>query len=173
MFPTKRKSPLGFDEYVVPSGIAGQYVDPGAMATTRGQTIYYRKQYADDPDVQTHERIHVGQSQEQEPPLADVIKAVRPYMDPEGLAEGSQYRRSEIPAYYFSTAVNPEKEVSSFPPAIRDDMRARYQKSADTQQQAFNNYVNLLYRLNPKSSQHVEAAMPRELMERYVRYAGR
>ena len=171
--PVKRKSPLGYPEVVVPPDMYAEYGltgDTAARAMPSGVTYYRQSQ--DVPDIRTHERIHIGQYQlQKQPTLLDVIQALKVFTDANYLSN-QKNAESEIPAYEFSTPIDPQKKAAIYPQSwTRERANAiqAYTAYAQKQQQAFNNYINLIYRLNPQSSFNVEAAMPDNLMTNYIR----
>lgn len=170
----QRKSPLGYTETVVPPSLQSQYLRPGNMASTIGRSVYYRSQYADDPDVTTHERIHVGQNELSRTPTKEQIRGVLPGWTV-NLGAESASPAEEPPAYYFSSpAKTPDEATAIYPKtpmfAKARDAAARGAAAGQRQQQdAYNAYVDLLYQLNPQQTAPVEAAMPDKLEREYVK----
>jgi hypothetical protein len=156
--PARRKSPLGYDEYVVPRELYGDYGLGSALGKSyQGGQSYYREE-ADTPEVNTHERIHIGQYQL---PAYPDAKSVKMALSPssELLSTTDPY---EMPAYLFSSAL-----------ADRADYATGYPKAiADRQQESFNNYIELVRRTNPDHVAHVEAAMPARLQREYINTPG-
>lgn len=139
-----RINPLGYDEYKgnLPSGkSASTFIHNGVPYTV------FSPPFFNDPDVQTHERIHQGQLQLRNqigiPQLQRALNLFQNYPPP---TNDPQF---ETPAWSFST--------------VESDPGRRAQ-----QQMAFNAYIDELRRVNPSVVDKVTAQAPVELQRGYV-----
>jgi hypothetical protein len=178
----ERHSPLGYREVSVdPESLYGKRIfdahspDTSAIAIPDTRTNYFKSSHYNTPSTVTHERIHQGQfNLANQPSLESIIEALSPLNIPEltrGYASAGPNRSDplEPPAYTFQQVDAPTTSVltKSTNPAASPSYT--YQPIANRQQLAFNNYIDLMYRANPRSSYHLEAAMPEPLLAEYVR----
>jgi len=91
---TTRTSPIGADEVVV----SQEDLPRGALASQRLNTIRYRPEVFNDPNIIAHENIHIGQSRLAAPPPVDRIRAIFGdlYDTHKGAGPHPEY---EVPAY--------------------------------------------------------------------------
>jgi hypothetical protein len=161
-----RKSPLGYTERV---GDPETFRAKGGKAYTDPETLvsYYDARYWNDPSTQTHERIHAGQYRlPNKPTEGQVTQSLAPYFSRDKsvryMSLDGKVKPEEAPAYAFQSVADPGQSRYSLDTGQTLPLSAM-------QQEAFNNYVDMTYRLNPGQSYHVEAPMPEELMREYVR----
>ena len=178
----ERRSPLGYREVSVdPSSTYGKLLfdaqspDTSAIAIPDSRTNYFKSPHYNKPSTVTHERIHQGQfNLPNQPSLESIIQALSPINLPDltrGYASVGPNRSDplEPPAYTFQQvdAATTSVLTKSADPAATPSYS--YQPIGNRQQLAFNNYIDLMYRANPRSSYHLEAAMPDPLMTEYIR----
>lgn len=159
-----RLSPLGIPEFIVDPN-KSRMVPEGISATTSPRPIpqiFYSPKTANYPDTQTHERIHAGQYL-----LPDQIDApieqINQIFGTNTFGSDDPVPSAEIPAYEFSyDLTNPKNN----PKYIN---RLNLEK-----QNKFNQYLDLMNRLNADQAESLEAAMPPQMLTNFIRdYARR
>ena len=142
----ERKSPVGYPELlgITPSGILAKTMyDIDKNHTPL--TVYNRDSW-DDPETQAHERLHQGQlAIKAAANVQQVKQALLSGIQPTGRTELSLQHTNdplEMPAYLFES----------------------FDKN---NQQAYNNYMNLLQRTNPKNVESVGASSLPEYQRGY------
>lgn len=176
----ERRSPLGYREVSVdPESLYGKRLfdahtpDTSAIAIPDTRTNYFKSSHYNNPRVATHERIHQGQfNLANQPSLESIIQALAPINLPDltrGYASGGPGKPDplEPPAYTFQQVDSPTAYVLT--KQATPTSSYSYQPIGNRQQLAFNNYIDLMYRANPRTSYHLEAAMPDPLMTEYIR----
>ena len=159
-----RKSPLGYDETIYPDN--AQFAR-GAAATTLGDVASFTQRNSSDPETVNHERLHVAQNQLKNQPSAEQVRAA---MTPNMLGMvgdlgGGRFPEAEMPAYAFSSVLPEHIKPSKWYHGNEKDFQWG-------QQESFNNYINLMEKLNPGQSHHILAASPIELQRGYIGSGG-
>lgn len=172
---TERRSPLGIRELLVPAS----YIQPGAQATTsfgygeRAPVIRYNKKFANDPQVMNHERIHAGQDLTGQNLPVDLVARLLGYKRPDEAIGGSGlFAALEMPAYEFSIPYDNAKlqrHLSQEPTAKgKADLKNRFKGLQADQQQKLNRYLGMMNLRTANQAEPLEAAMPEELLRRFI-----
>lgn len=173
----QRKSPIGRNEYTVSLDTLRKLpgVPSNALGITDPETGDSYLPEGAPGKFLTHERIHQAQfRQNQQPSLPELAEALRQYYPNEDALRWEMGQHGvpdshltlEAPAYAFQEK---SYQHDTWPIDPRDFSRAELQERLQQQQEAYNRYIDLMYRLNGSKANSIEAVAPTGLEMDYIR----